>query len=134
MGTGGEIELTITFGPSSSILLQRAIAYASCHANTAAEVASGTWRAAFTLGKDPEPFAYAHRLLALVGTWKATEVQVGGSLESVVPALAMASCARECLRRVGACRPAFPLGPWPECELCPLSDACWAAASYSSAA
>ena len=68
MGTGGEIELTVTFGPSSSILLRRAIAYASRHANAAAEVSPGTWRAAFALGTNPDPFAHAHRLLTLVGT------------------------------------------------------------------
>ena len=126
IGAGGEIELTVTFGPSSSILLPRAIAYATRHARTSAEVSPGTWRAAFTLRDDPDPYAHALR------NWKATEVQIGGSLEPLFPALAMASCAREWLRRVGACRAAFPLGPWPKCELCPLYDAGWAAESYSS--
>ncbi len=127
-----EVELTVTFGPSSSLLLPRAVAYASEHAQTSAEVAPGTWRAAFTLGDDPDPYGRAFRLLQLVGDWKATEVQVGGSPEALAPALAMASCARGWLRRVGLCRAPFPVGPWPKCELCPLYDVGWAAESYSS--
>jgi hypothetical protein len=57
---------------------------------------------------------------------------VGGSLEPPAPTLAMTSCAREWLRKVGACHAPFPTGPWPKCELCPLYDAGWAAESYSS--
>jgi hypothetical protein len=39
------IELTVTFGPSSSPLYPRAVASATQHAATAAEVAPETWRA-----------------------------------------------------------------------------------------
>jgi hypothetical protein len=77
-------------------------------------------------------YEWAHGLLELVGNWKATEVQVGGSLEPLVPTLAMTSCARAWLRRVGACRAALPVGPWPKSELCPPYDAGWAPESYSS--
>jgi hypothetical protein len=106
MSARGEIELTVTFGQSSSLLLGRAIAYATQHARNSAEVALGTWHAAFALGTDPNPYARARRLLELVGNWKAMEVQVGGSLESLAPALAMAPCASAWLRRVGlALRP-----------------------------
>jgi hypothetical protein len=125
------IELTVTFGPSSSLLYPRAVASATQYAATAAEIAPGTWRASFSLGADPDPYARAHRLLQLVGSWKATEVQVAGSLESLLPALSMTECARGWLRRVGSCRAPFPVGPWPKCELCPLFEAGWAAESFS---
>ena len=39
MSARGEIELAVTFGPSSSLLVGRAIAYATQHAKTSAEVA-----------------------------------------------------------------------------------------------
>ncbi len=32
---------------------------------------------------------------------------------------------------MGAARAAFPTGPWPKCELCPLYDAGWAMESFS---
>lgn len=126
------VEISVTFGPTSSILLPRAISYATQHAGTCAEVSPGTWRASFSLGADPEPYARAHRLIQLVGTWKATEVQVSGSAEGLIHIQSMTECARGWLRRVGACRASFPTGPWPKCEICPLYDAGWAAESYTA--
>jgi len=131
VSAGEALELVIGFGPSTSPLLGRAGAYAARHANTAAEISPGVWRASFTLRTDPEPYGRAWRLLSLVGSWRGTEVEVGGSPEPVGPVAAMASCARDWLRRVGACRAPFPAGPWPKCERCPLYDAGWAAESYS---
>ncbi len=127
------IEVTVTFGPTSSILLRRAVGEATRHASTCAEIAPGVWRASFALGGDPGPYARAHRLIQLTGSWKATEVEVGGSPESIIPVLSMTECARGWLRRTGACRASFPTGPWPKCELCPLYDAGWAAESYTAA-
>jgi hypothetical protein len=131
MGTPSPVELTVTFGPSPSPLVPRAVA-AARRATTWAEIAPGVWRASFTLGADPDPYARAWRLLHLVGTWKATEVEVAGEPEALAPVVAMAQCAREWLRRAGACRAAFPSGPWPKCEVCPLYDPGWAAESYAS--
>jgi len=132
MQTASESHLTVTFGPTSSILLPRAVAYAARYSSTFAEITPGVWRASFCLGLDPVPYARAHRLIGLVGTWKATEVEVSGSPEPLIPVLSMTECARGWLRRVGACRASFPSGPWPKCEICPLYDAGWAAESYTA--
>ena len=121
----------MTFGPTPSPLLPRAVSYARTHATTWAEIAPGVHRAAFTLQGDPEPYGRAYRLLGMVGSWKATEVEVEGSPEPLTPVLAMAACARGWLRRMGACRAAFPAGPWPKCELCPLYDPGWAMESFA---
>jgi hypothetical protein len=131
MAPRGQIELVVSFGPTSSPLFRRAAAYAARHASTWAELSPGTWRASFVLGQDPEPYGRAWRLLRLVGAWRATEVEVEGSPEPLAPVEAMVSCARAWLRRVGACRASFPSGPWPKCECCPLYDAGWAAESFS---
>lgn len=131
MASRDRVELTVTFGPTSSLLLRRAITYARTHARDCAEVAPGVWRSGFSLGRDPGAYGRAWRLISLVGFWRATEVEVEGSPELVTSVLAMASCAREWLRRVGDCRASFPVGPWPKCELCPLYDPGWAAESYS---
>jgi len=132
MAPRGDLELVIGFGPSSSPLLGRAASYAARYASDAAELSPGVWRAAFSLGTDPEPYGRAWRLLGLVGPWRGTEVEVSGSPEPVGAVAAMVSCAREWLRSTGCCRAAFPSGPWPKCERCPLYDAAWAAESYAS--
>jgi len=127
-----QVETTVTFGPTPSPLLRRAVSYARRHATAFAETSPGVFRAGFVLSSDPEPYGRAWRLLQLVGPWRGTEVEVAGSPEPITPVLAMAECARGWLRRVGACRASFAAGPWPKCELCPLYDAGWAAESYSS--
>ncbi|HEX9122280.1 MAG TPA: hypothetical protein VF984_02810 [Actinomycetota bacterium] len=121
MDRRGTLELLIGFGPTTSPLFGRAASYATAHATTSAEISPGVWRAAFTLGTDPEPYARAWRLLRLVGSWRGTEVEVSGSPEPLAPVQAMTACAREWLRKVGACRAPFPSGPWPKCERCPGS-------------
>ena len=131
MAPRGALELTVTFGPTPSVLAGRAAAYAARHATTCAEIAPGVWRASFALGQDPEPYGRAWRLISLVGGWRATEVEVEGSPEPLTPVVAMTQCAREWLRRVGSCRAAFPSGPWPKCERCPLYDPGWAAESFA---
>ncbi len=127
----GQLELVITFGPTPSPLFGRARSYAARHATTSAEVGPGMWRAGFSLGTDPDPYGRAWRLLQVVGSWRGTEVEVDGSPEPVSSVAAMAFCARGWLRRVGDCRAAFPSGPWPKCECCPLYDAGWAAESFA---
>ena len=69
------------------------------------------------LGIYPGPYARAHLLIQIVGSWKATEMRVSGSPKPLVPVQSMIKCARGWLRRAGACRAAFPAGPWPKCEL-----------------
>jgi hypothetical protein len=128
----GLLELTVTFGPTPSPLLRRAASYAGQHATYAEQIEPGVWRAAFSLGSDPRPYGAAWRLLQLVAGWKATEVEVEGSPEPLGVVEAMASCARAWLRSAGACRAAFPSGPWAKCGLCPLYDPGWAAESFAS--
>lgn len=90
MASRAQVELTVTFGPTPSPLLPRAVSYATRHATTCAEIAPGVWRASFSLAADPEPYARAWRLLHLVGSWRATEVEVAGSPEPVAVVVAMA--------------------------------------------
>jgi hypothetical protein len=132
MGASSKLQVTVTFGPTSSLLLPRAVAHATRHSSTCAEISPGVWRASFDLGLDADPYARAHRLIQIVRSWKATEVEVSGSPEPLVPVLSMTECARGWLRRVGACRAAFPAGPLPKCEVCALYDPGWAAESYTS--
>src|SRR5437870_10040157 len=68
--TPSEAQVTVTFGPTSSILLPRAVAYAARYSSDCAEISPGVWRASFSLGSDPEPSARAHRLIQIVGTWR----------------------------------------------------------------
>jgi hypothetical protein len=49
----GEVLLQITFGPSKSFVLPRAVSYASEHAKEVAEVHPGIWRASFSLFPTP---------------------------------------------------------------------------------
>jgi len=127
-----QVELTVSFGPTSSPLFRRAVAYARAHASTCAEITPGVWRAAFVLSSDPEPYGRAWRLLQVVGSWRGTELEVAGSPEPTSTVLSMAECARAWLRRKGACRASFAAGPWPKCELCPLYDPGWAAESFAA--
>src|SRR5207245_9509206 len=122
MQTASESHLTVTFGPTSSILPPPAVAYAARYSSTFAEITPGVWRASFCLGLDPVPYARAHRLIQIVGTWKATEVEVSGSPEPLVPVLSMTECARGWLRRVGGCRAALPSGAGSALERCPPCD------------
>ena len=46
------------------------------------------------LGIYPGPYARAHRLIQIVGSWKATEMRVSGSPKPLVPVQSMIECAR----------------------------------------
>lgn len=52
MAPRGEVVLQVTFGPSKSPLASRAVSYARAHAEEAAEVEPGVWRASFRLEAD----------------------------------------------------------------------------------
>ncbi len=131
MAIRGPLQVVLTFGPTSSPLYDRAVSFARSRATEAAEIAPGVWRASFALGNDPGPYASAWRLLGLVGNWKGTQIDVGGSPEPLAPVQAMLTCARAWLRSMGCCRASFPSGPWPKCGLCPLYDEGWAVESFA---
>ncbi len=65
----GEVLLQITFGPSKSFVLPRAVSYASEHAKEVAEVHPGIWRASFSLFTDERAYAHALQLLGLPQVW-----------------------------------------------------------------
>src|SRR5438552_13802525 len=92
-------------------------AYAARHASECAEISPECSGASLDMGIYPGPYARAHLLIQIVGSWKATEMRVSGSPKPLVPVQSMIKCARGWLRRAGACRAAFPAGPWPKCEL-----------------
>jgi len=50
----GNVVLQVTFGPSSSLYLSRALAYARAHAEEVLEQAPGVWRASFRT-ETPDP-------------------------------------------------------------------------------
>lgn len=130
MAPRGEVVLQVTFGPSKSPLASRAVSYARAHAEEAAEVEPGVWRASFRLGADERTFGTASQLLQMVLGWRSTTVEVDGSPEHPWVTRQMLVCAREWLRSMGSCRAYFraALG-WPKCRACPLYDAGWAAES-----
>jgi hypothetical protein len=128
--SGPHTALTISFGPAATPTLSRAVSLARAHAEEVREE-GGTWHATFHLGPDQAPYGWALQLLYMVGGWRSTTVQVGGSPESRGTVQAMLSCAREWLRDTGACRAAFPPGRLPaKCRPCPLYDRGWAVESW----
>lgn len=131
MAPRGEVLLQVRFGPSKSPLASQAASYAKEHAEETTELTPGVWRASFRLSSDERTYGEASQLLAMVGGWRSTAVEVDGSPEPVWVAQQMLWCAREWLRAAGACRESFfplPTG-WPKCRACPLYDAEWAAES-----
>ena len=81
MAPRGEVVLQVTFGPSKSPVASRAVSYARAHAEEAAEIAPGVWRASFRLGADERAFGMAFQLLQMVLGWRSTTVEVDGSPE-----------------------------------------------------
>jgi hypothetical protein len=124
----GVIEVKVSFGPTSSPLLSRAVAYAIEHARTTEQLRSGICEATFTLGGDERDYAELRELLSLVHGWKSTRVEVDGSPEPRQVMRSMLSCARDCLRFRGGCGAVFssPRGA-ARCRVCPLYDAAHAA-------
>jgi len=130
MARPGEAMLRVTFGPTRSPLVARAVSNARARASELAEVEPGVWRVGFRLGGDERSFGEASQLVWMVLGWRSTTVEVQGSPELPRVALQMLVCAREWLRSAGACRARFPVpAGWPKCRGCPLYDAGWAAES-----
>jgi hypothetical protein len=131
MAHRGEVLLRVTFGPSKSPLFSRAAAYAREHAEEAAQLTPGVWRASFRLSFSERPYGDASQLLSMVSGWRSTTVAVDGSPEPAWVVEQMLWCSREWLRAGGACRERFfPLATgWPKCRACPIFDPQWAAES-----
>jgi hypothetical protein len=132
MGKRSEAVLTVTFGPSSTPTLPRALSYAREHADSISQVEQGVWRATFRLEKDEDRYGRAAQFLWMVSGWKSTYLEVDGSPENQFIARVMVDCARAWLRTAGACRASFS-GPLPsKCLPCPLYDPEWALESSST--
>src|SRR5207245_6974559 len=96
------------------------------HAEALEEVAASTGLASIRLHTDEAGYGRALQLLGMVFTWRFTTVEVSGSPEHRQVVRAMLACAREWLRRQGACRATFATAIPPKCRCCPLYDPAWA--------
>lgn len=72
-----ERNLIVVFGPSRSRFFPTAVAYARAVATEVAEPEPGRYRAAFTLGADPDSYAHASALIERVRRWQGSEVSLG---------------------------------------------------------
>ena len=109
----GEVTLMITFGPASTPVFERAVAYAKEHADQLNQAGPRTYRASFVLGTDPVVYGRALHLVNMVSGWRSTLIEVDGSPEYGGTVRAMLHCAREWLRRTGRCAERFYGGPHP---------------------
>jgi hypothetical protein len=130
MPARGEVLLEITFGPSTSLVLPRAVSYAREHTKQVTEDQPGIWRARFALATDEKTYAHALQLLCMVHGWRATIVQVDGSPEPRQIARQMAECARRWLGTDGRCQERLPPSGYAKCRICPLYDPEWAPESF----
>jgi hypothetical protein len=117
-----ERNLTVVFGPSRSKFFPKAVAYARAVATEVAEPEPGRYRAAFTLGADPDPYAHASALIERVRHWQGSEVYLGPIPVSPVIAKDMGWCAGDQLRRHGTCRYRYFMGVPRRCPACPLYE------------
>ncbi len=117
--------MKITFGPSSGGV-RYALSYAKAHAKDLAEVSPSRFEVVIVL-EDEVSYGRALELLAMVGSWRRTLIEVDGSPESAHNTTAMLSCARRWLRSAGACREHFmdPERPYVRCLPCSLYDKGW---------
>jgi hypothetical protein len=114
--------LTVVFGPSRSRFFPKAVAHARAVATEIAEPEPGRYRAAFTLGVDPGPYAHASALIERVRHWRGSEVYLGPIPVSPVVAKDMAWCAGDQLRRHGTCTYRYFMGVPRRCPACPLYE------------
>ncbi len=127
MAARGKVSVKVSFGPTSSPVLEHAISYAIEHAVSTEELRSGVWEASFRIDQDERDYGELHQLLCMVGGWKATRVEVNGSVEARHTVISMLACAREWLRSKGRCGARFPSARGaPRCRVCPLYDAAYA--------
>jgi hypothetical protein len=122
MAPRGEITVAVTFGPTTSPGLGRAVAYAAEHADTFVGVGKGTWRATFTLNTEEHRFGRSLRLVEMTYGWRCTEVDVDGSAEWTWAVRLMLGCARSWIRRGGTCREPASGRTVHKCWTCPLND------------
>ena len=117
-----ETILTVTFGPTSSPALPRAVAYAREHADAITSPERGVWRATFRLGMDQERYGHALRLIEFVSGWRCTDVAIDGEPEWTWAIRLMLGCARHWLRWRGACGEPVESRQATKCWSCPLSE------------
>jgi hypothetical protein len=128
MAPRGEVQVTVSFGPTSSPGLAHAASYAIEHAWCTEEPRSGVWQATFLIEDDEHALAALQHLLYMVYGWRTTRIEVAGSVEQRQTVRAMLGCAREWLITKGRCGGWFPAPRGaPKCRLCPLYDAGYAA-------
>lgn len=89
-------------------------------AKEVAEPEPGRYRAAFTLGADPDSYAHASALIERVRHWQGSEVYLGPIPVSPVIAKDIGWCAGDQLRRHGTCRYRYFMGVPRRCPACPL--------------
>ena len=127
MAARGEVQVKVSFGPTSSAVLGYAVSYAIEHAWLTEEPGSGVWEATFQIGAGEVNYGAARQLLFMVGGWKTTRVEVNGSVEPSHTVGSMLSCAREWLRTTSRCGARFPSARGaPRCRVCPLYDPAYA--------
>jgi hypothetical protein len=116
------ITASVTFGPSASVNVSRALSYANRYFGVS-EIEPGRFVARVGLLDARAPYLRLERLLAIVGSWSTTEVEIAGEIESAALVRSMGSCAAEWLRARGYCGEAWPDGePWAKCFPCPLFE------------
>jgi hypothetical protein len=112
----------VTFGPSRSVNFPRAVAYAKRYFGTT-ETEPGRFVAMIALLDDRGPYLRLDKLLAMVGSWPTTEVDIAGEIESDRLVRSMTFCASMWLRSRGYCGERWPKGePYPRCYTCPLME------------
>jgi hypothetical protein len=112
--------LTVELGPSRAKGFRKAVEEAQGGAGECSEIAPGSYRVRFVLGKDARAYTSLARLLQRARNWRATEVYEGEGLVSSYHAREMAWCASEQIRWFDECRFRFFYGVYPRCALCPL--------------
>ncbi len=117
-----ERNLTVFFGPSRSKFFPEAVTYARAVAKEVAEPEPERYRAAFTLGADPDAYAHASALIERVRRWQGSEVYLGPIPVSPVIAKDMGWCAGDQLRRHGTYRYRYFIGVPRRCPACPLYE------------
>jgi hypothetical protein len=127
MAARGEVRVKVSFGPTSSPVLSNALRHSIEHALSTEELRSGVWEATFLIDADERDYGELRQLLSMVGGWKATRVEVSGSIEARHTVISMLACAREWLRSKDRCGARFPSARGaPRCRVCPLYDAAYA--------
>lgn len=115
------MNLTVTFGPSTSVGFPRAVAYARRWAECS-ELHNGRSEAQFHLGEIAGPYARAAQLLEFVRGWRGTVALIDGEPEHLFVVQMMLWCAARWLRSRGDCDQRYWTETYVRCRVCPLFD------------